>query len=28
LHVVDACGHMPHIEKTEVFDRIFFDIIL
>jgi hypothetical protein len=25
---VDACGHMPHIEKTEVFDRIFFDIIL
>jgi pimeloyl-ACP methyl ester carboxylesterase len=28
LHLVDSCGHMPHIEKTAEFDRLFFDSIL
>lgn len=27
-HIVDSCGHMPHIEKTEEFDNIFFNEIL
>ncbi|MBT6175398.1 MAG: alpha/beta hydrolase [Flavobacteriales bacterium] len=28
FHILDSCGHMPHIEKTEEFDRILFDNIL
>ena len=28
LHVIDSCGHMPHIEKTTEFDKILFDKIL
>lgn len=28
LHVIDSCGHMPHIEKTAEFDKILFETIL
>jgi pimeloyl-ACP methyl ester carboxylesterase len=28
LHIIDSCGHMPHIEKTEEFDYLFFETIL
>ena len=28
LHIVESCGHLPHIEKTEEFDHILFEKIL